>query len=144
MAGLLLQRNKTHATATPEFVSRYFTNGVTIDALKQAPAVRYGRQRDHSDQWIEKAFDANEIISSDTVASSHGIANACIDGAAWGMNPSLLVKDYLESGELVELMPGVTIAQNIYWHVSSIGNDILAPVTSNVRDAAQTHLPEAS
>lgn len=139
-----LGRHIYYATATPEFVSRYFANGVTIDALKQAPSVRYGRQRDHSDQWIERAFDANEIISSDTVASSHGIANACIDGAAWGMNPSLLVKDYLDRGELVELIPGVTIAQNIYWHVSSIGNETLAPVTRNVRDAAQSHLPEAT
>lgn len=129
-----------HATATPEFVARHFPDGITLEALRQAPSVRYNQHHDHRDKWIKTVFDAREKIPADTVASSHGIANACVDGAAWGMNPSLLVKDHLERGNLVELIPGLTIRQNIYWHVSSICNETLAPVTGNVRSAALTHL----
>lgn len=128
------------ATASPEFANRFFSNGVTIEALATAPSVRFDADDKYRRLWVESVFDKKLDLPASNIHSAHGIAKVCVEGSAWGMNPALLVDSYIASGELVELIPNQIIAQNLYWHISQTGIDTLAPLTQSVRRSARAQL----
>ena len=130
------------ATASPEYVKRYFPDGITLEALQRAPALRYSAQDDLQQQWIEQNF--NQTIMHDTyiLPSSPGFVNACLGDIAWGMNPALMVDKYIESGELVELIPGAALNKPLYWHCSRMVAEPLKQFTQHVIDVAEEYLDQ--
>ncbi len=108
------------ASTSPAFVERYFPDGVTIEALKKAPALRYSSEDDLQQQWISQVFGVDLQPTSHTIPSTHGFVNACLADIAWGMNPALLVDDHIKNGELVELVPGAALNKPLYWHCSRV------------------------
>ena len=132
------------ATASPAFVERYFPDGVTVEALEQAPALRYSSQDDLQIQWIEQVFDAKVYPQSHTIPSSHGFVSACLADVAWGMNPALMVDDYIAEGRLVELVPGETLNKPLYWHCSRVIAEPFKKFTKTVLEEANRLLDQSS
>ena len=132
------------ATASPAFVERYFPDGVTVEALAQAPALRYSSQDDLQIQWIEQVFDAKVYPQSHTIPSSHGFVSACLADVAWGMNPALMVDDYIAEGRLVELVPGETLDKPLYWHCSRVIAEPFKRFTRTVLEEANRLLDQSS
>lgn len=128
------------ATASPRFVQHNFPNGVTSDALKEAPSLRYSPQDTNRDRWARQLLGENIEFPTITLPSSHGIVNACINGTAWAMNSSLLVDRHIASGELVELVPNQAFIQELHWHVCRFATDTMCRITDHVLCAAQQHL----
>lgn len=132
------------ATATPQFIERYFPEGVTLDALSDAPSLRYSSQDDLQIQWINQVFGEPVYPFSHTLPSSHGFVDACLNHVAWGMHPALMVDKYLETGELVELVDGATLNKPLYWHCSRVIAKPFQGFTQYVIDAANKHLDQSS
>lgn len=132
------------ATASPEFMERYFPDGVTLDALKNAPALRYSAQDDLQQQWVKQNFGKTVIHDTYILPSSPGFVQACLGHVAWGMNPSQMVDKYIKSGELVELVPGSPLNKPLYWHCSRMVAEPLKRFTQNVIDAAEKHLDQTA
>ena len=128
------------ATASPEFVNRYFPNGVTIDSLSKAASVRYDADDKLRRQWFAKIFEEDLEFSATNIHSVHGIAKICVEGSAWGMNPALIIDRHIKSGELVELIEGSFLVQNLYWHVSHSAIEMLSQLTEVVRASARAKL----
>ena len=131
------------ATASPAFVQRYFADGVNVETLQQAPALRYSSQDDLQIQWIEQVFDAKVYPQSHTIPSSHGFVSACLADVAWGMNPALMVDDYIAEGKLVELVPNQTLNKPLYWHCSRVIAEPFKRFTKTVLEEANRLLDQS-
>lgn len=132
------------ATASPAFMQRYFADGVTVDALEQAPSLRYSSQDDLQIQWIEQVFNAKVYPQSHTIPSSHGFVSACLADVAWGMHPALMVDDYIAQGKLVELVTDQTLNKPLYWHCSRVIAEPFKNFTQTVLDEANRLLDQSS
>ena len=130
------------ATASPTFVGRYFSSGVTSQALSTAPCLRYSPLDDLQIQWIEQVFGERIIPPSHTLPSSRGFVDACLQNVAWGMHPALMVDDHIKSGRLVELIDGATLNKPLYWHCSRVIAQPFSGFTQHVIDAANRYLDQ--
>jgi len=132
------------ATASPAFMARYFPDGVTVEALEQAPSLRYSSQDDLQIQWIDQVFNAKVYPQSHTIPSSHGFVSACLADVAWGMHPALMVDDYIADGRLVELVPDQTLDKPLYWHCSRVIAEPFKKFTATVLEEANRLLDQSS
>jgi LysR family transcriptional regulator (chromosome initiation inhibitor) len=130
------------ASASPEYVKRYFPDGVTLEALKKAPALRYSAQDDLQQQWIHEYMGENIMHDTYILPSSPGFVRACLDGVAWGMNPAQMVDGLIAEGRLVELIPETPLNKPLYWHCSRMVADPLNRFTQHVIEAAEKHLDQ--
>ena len=128
------------ATASPDFIIRHFSDGVTVDALINAPGIRFDTDDEIRRQWIANAVGHEIEAPATNIHSAHGITKICIEGAAWGMSPALLVDKHIKSGELVELVEDCFLVQDLYWHVDELTSEMLSPLTDAVRASARAQL----
>ena len=137
-----LGQHTYRATATPEYVEKYFPKGFSADALMKAPLIIYDETDNHWQLWVEQILGENLSIPTTKIPSSHGIISACLAGSAWGMNASALVDKHIVNGALVELVPDQILSQNLYWHISRYVIDALEPLTQQVRQSARINLAQ--
>lgn len=129
-----------HATASPEFVARYFPDGVTAAAIANAPALTFNQKDRLQGQWIKQTLGREVTHPSHWLPSTHAFVDAALAGMGWGMNPSQLVAEHLQAGRLVELVPDTTLSIALYWQVNRLVSEQLAALTRAVVDAAGRHL----
>ena len=74
------------------------------------------------------------------VPSSEAQVRAVLAG--WGVSvlPELLVRNALEQGELVNLMPTHKLPVQLYWHCWNLESDVLAALTQALTVAARLTL----
>lgn len=121
-----------HATASPDFVERYFPEGVTPASLAQAPALTFNQKDRLQTQWIQRAFGQALSHPTHWLPSTQGFVEACRSAMGWGLNPAQLVKEDLQSGRLVELIPGLPLDIPLYWQVNRLAADQLSGLTNEV------------
>jgi LysR family transcriptional regulator (chromosome initiation inhibitor) len=129
-----------HATASPEFMARYFAGGVTPAAISTAPALTFNQKDKLQSQWLRQALGDAVPHPTHWVPSTQGFVAASLSGMGWGMNPSPLVSEHLEAGRLVELLPGETLDVPIYWQINRFAAERLADLTREVTIVARKHL----
>lgn len=139
-----LGKLRYHATASPDFVARHFPGGVGIDALQQAPALTFSQKDTLQLDWIVRVFGASDPVPTHWLPSTQGFVEACLLGMGWALNPAQLVKEHLEAGRLVELVPGACLDISLYWQVSRLAAEQFQPLTQAVVDAAARALVPAS
>jgi LysR family transcriptional regulator (chromosome initiation inhibitor) len=125
------------AVASPEFMRRYFPNGVTPAALAKAPCLRFNRKDQLQAQWVRRVCRRELDIPTHWFPATQAFTNASLAGIGWGMNPEVLVREHLSSGALVELVPGRALAVPLYWQHTRLQVPILARLTRAVVRAAR-------
>jgi LysR family transcriptional regulator, chromosome initiation inhibitor len=128
------------AVANPQFVDRYFPNCVTAAALAKAPSLRFNRKDQLQEQWARRICRREVEIPSHWFPSTHAFVDAAVAGIGWGMNPESLVRDHLESGSLVEIVPGRSLAVPLYWQHTRLQVPVLSRLTRAVVQAARAGL----
>ena len=126
-----------HATASPDFMTRYFENGVTKARLSEAPALTFGQKDRLQSTWLAQQFGADLVYPTHWLPSTQAFVDAALVGMGWGMNPHLLVKDHLASGRLMELVPETPLDIPLYWQVNRLAADRLKPLTQAIMDGAR-------
>lgn len=106
------------ATASPQFLRRYFPDGVTADALRRAPALTFNQKDRMQQDWIAANFASAVTPPTHWLPSTQGFVEACMLGMGWGLNPINLVRPHIDAGRLVELIPGATWDVALYWQMS--------------------------
>lgn len=129
-----------HATASPDFIATYFPDGVTEAGLARAPALTFNQKDRLQSLWMKQALQRDVAFPTHWLPSTQGFVEAALLGMGWGMNPVALVKDHLEAGTLVELLPGVTVDIPLYWQVNRLAADQLRALTQAVTAAARIGL----
>ena len=128
------------ATASPDFVTRYFPNGVDAAALGRAPAILFNQKDQLQAAWVRKVAGHAPSHASHWLPSTQAFVDAALAGIGWGMNPEQLVEDHLRQGRLVELVPDTPMDIGLSWQVSRLSADSLASLTRAVTRAARQHL----
>ena len=134
---LSLGRLSYLAVATPEFVRRHFPDGVTAAALNSAPSLKFNHKDRMQAQWARRVCRREVELPAHWFPATQAFLDACLAGIGWGMNPASSVREHLESGALVELVPGRTVAVPLYWQHTRLQVPMLNRLTDAVVTAAR-------
>lgn len=148
--------------ASPEFVARWFPNGMTLAELAVAPMVNFDRadhmqhsylreraRRDPAsrvgsggavDGAIDTRGDGPLRPPSHYVPSTADFARAIELGLGWGMLPPLQVGERVASGALVELDPAGGLGIPLYWQQWRLASGLLTRVADAIEAAARSAL----
>jgi LysR family transcriptional regulator (chromosome initiation inhibitor) len=129
------------ATASPDFVGRYFPDGVTAAALARAPMLRFDRQDGLQARWAREALGIAALDApTHWVPSTQGFIDGTLCGLGWALNPLPLAAGHLAAGRLVELAPGHRTDVALHWQSARLGARLLAALTREVVAAARASL----
>jgi LysR family transcriptional regulator (chromosome initiation inhibitor) len=128
------------ATASPDFVRRHFSEGVTAAALGAAPALTFNHKDRLQQRWVLQVAGEAVAFPTHWLPSTQGFVDACVNGIGWALNPVSLVTGHLAAGRLVEIVPGATLDVPLYWQVSRFAADRLPELTRSVVAAARRDL----
>jgi LysR family transcriptional regulator, chromosome initiation inhibitor len=128
------------AVASHAFIARYFSEGISDAALAVAPCNVFNRKDALQAQFLRKLTRRRLHPPMHYVPSTHGFIHAALHGLGWGMNPQALVTPLLQSGDLVELMPGMVLDVPLYWQHWKLDSDVMLGLTAAVHTAAKRAL----
>jgi LysR family transcriptional regulator (chromosome initiation inhibitor) len=124
------------ACASPDFVARHFSDGVTADTLAKAPCMRFDRRDRLQARWASEAHGIEHAAPTHWVASTHGFIDLARAGLAWGVHVLPLAQAHITAGRLAELPPGFRIDVTLYWTVARLHAASLRHLTDAVCAAA--------
>lgn len=130
------------ALASPAYVARHFPDGVTAEALREAPILRFDRRDHWQVRWAREVFDIELAPPTHWAPSTQGMLDLALSSLGWTMAPVMLVANHLAAGRLVELPPRRRIGAKLYWQHSRIAASLIDRLTSAVRSVARERLDE--
>ncbi|MDP0927358.1 LysR family transcriptional regulator ArgP [Paracoccus onubensis] len=135
-----LGRMRYRATASPEFIARYFPHGPDSGSLGRAPALSFNSKDGLQDQWARRIAGRRIALPLHRIASSQAFAEATRLGLGWGMNPEVMIAEDLNSGRVIDLAPDQPLDVPLYWQIARTSAPALAPLTRAIKKAAGTAL----
>jgi len=124
------------ATASPEFVQRWFAAGITADKLARAPSLVFDRNDRLQEQWVRRVVRKDLALPAHRMPSSQAFVDGALAGIGWGMNPLALVQEHLATGRLVALLPDRPLDVPLYWQVAKLPLPELARLSQCVLASA--------
>lgn len=124
------------ATASPEFMQRWFAQCVNAESLARAPSLVFDRNDRLQERWVRRVARKDLTLPAHRLPSSQAFVDATLAGIGWGMNPTALVRDHLAAGRLVELLPDRALDTPLYWQVAQLPLPELARLSQCVQLAA--------
>lgn len=128
------------ATASPEFMKKWFAQGVDALSLAQAPCMSFTHKDQLQNRWIQHATGQDLHPPTHFLPSTHSFVDVALRGMAWGMNPEILVADRIANGRLMPLIPNTPLDTALFWQISRLMEQALSDLTLHVRRAARQHL----
>ncbi|WP_330924255.1 LysR family transcriptional regulator ArgP [Candidatus Sororendozoicomonas aggregata] len=100
-----------------DFAQRYFPKGVNREALLKAPALTFGPLDDMHRDFLQQHFNLpNSSAPCHVVPSSEAFVKMAKAGLAYCMVCEVQIKDALEEGQLINLLPHLWDTRSLYWH----------------------------
>ncbi len=102
--------------ASPAFIERYFSHGVTADSLAEAPTVVYSQHDDLMSRFLARHYPAlGHLPPHHQVPSAQAFVNLALQGITWALIPAVQLAPYETSGALVS--PSAHhLDVPLYWH----------------------------
>jgi LysR family transcriptional regulator (chromosome initiation inhibitor) len=111
------------AVASPAFVAEALPKGLNQVNFSKTPFIVFNRKDDMQAQWVSRAFGVREPrLKERFVPSSEAGARAAAMGWGVAVLPELLARPRVLAGELVPLMPEVTMDVALHWHQWKLGS----------------------
>lgn len=129
------------ALASPAFMRQYFAAGVTAATLGQAPMLVFNRKDALQHRFVRRITRRKLAPPVHWLPEAHAFASATRAGLGWGMIPDPMVQADLQTGALVELLPGKPVDVPLYWQYWRLNVQALAHMTAAVRTQARSALP---
>jgi LysR family transcriptional regulator (chromosome initiation inhibitor) len=128
------------ATASPDFVRRWFKAGVTAEALAQAPSLVFDRNDKLQSHWARRQVGRDVHLPAHRLPSARAFVDAALAGVGWALNPLALVRSHLKSGTLVQLIADTPVDVPLHWQVTRLEVPVLQQLTRSVVRAAAAAL----
>ncbi|WP_353979116.1 LysR family transcriptional regulator ArgP [Salinicola endophyticus] len=126
-------------TASPGFAERHFAEGVSTQALAQAPAILYGPD-DRLQQRYLDSQGFKEPFPHHLCPSSEGVLHMVLAGIGYALIPECQAQSALARGELVDLDPDRPLDVPLYWHFWRHGGELLDALTVHLFSASDDWL----
>lgn len=120
------------ATASPDFMTAHFPDGVTREALETAPTLTFDRKDALQARWIELKTGAEMRPPTHYLPASQTFVDAALLGLGWGMNPEPLARPLIAEQRLVALDPALPLDTPLFWQTSRVARAALAPLSAAV------------
>jgi len=128
---------------TSEYKTKWFNDGITLSAIEQAPILIFNRKDIMHNTLISGAIGENPTsYNGFYLPSSEKFAPTIATGRASGMLPPQQADEYLERGELVDLMPGHSYTVRLHWHCWNLESGELTRFTDALVAGARRELLE--
>ncbi len=113
-----------YLVASPSFCKQWFSDGVTVDSLLQAPAVIFD-ERDHMlDDFMYENFAILDMPATHQMPALAEYEKFIVDGYAYGLLATVQVEDRLEKTTLFNICPGNAMKLDLYWHTWQLETDV--------------------
>ena len=123
--------------AHPDFVARWFPQGVTSTAVAQAPVAIFGRDDALQFRLLQQALGPElPLLPVHYVPSSEGFAEVVRRRIAYGALPDQQSATWLQTGEMVEVIPQRENVR-LYWHCWNISSELLKDLENCLRRVAK-------
>lgn len=126
------------AVSRPDFARERLPDGLTPHNCRDIAFVAFNRKDDMQAEFVSQCFGLKRVsLSQLFVPSSEGQLRAV--KAGWGISvvPELMVRQSLESGELVNLVHGYSLPIQLYWHCWNLESEVLDTLTKALTSAAE-------
>lgn len=112
------------AVASPGFIEHELPRGLHRGNFAQTPFLVFNRKDDMQNLWVARAFGVRAPrLRERFVPSSEAYVRAARMGWGVGVVPVVQVQAWLDSGELVPVLPDVSLPVALYWHRWKLGDD---------------------
>ncbi|MGX1695617.1 LysR family transcriptional regulator ArgP [Microbacterium keratanolyticum] len=124
------------AAATPEFVARWFPDGVHPEALRHAPFVNFDRRDELQHDWLRAHGVDPWAVPRHYVPASHDFALAVRMGLGWGLLPTI----QQTAGTQAVSLGGPRVRVPLYWQQWNLRSPLLDAIAAAVREEARKML----
>jgi LysR family transcriptional regulator (chromosome initiation inhibitor) len=128
------------ATASPDFVARYFPDGFTKEAFQRAPALTFDQKDRLQNVWAREVFGQDMSFPTHWLPSTQSFLEGSLAGMGWALNPVQLARRHLERGDLVELAPGQMLERHLFWQINRLAADQLYELSRLILTVARREL----
>ena len=129
--------------AAPSLVAHYFADGVQKSSLKRAPLLVFDRKDNMQTEFLRLYFGLNaERCPTVYIPASAPFYQAARLGLGYGMIPDGQGAASLAEGKMVDLCPGKSMRQNLYWHCWPAASPRLAALNQKLVAAARSLLQQ--
>ncbi len=127
--------------ATPAFAARWFPNGLTREAARQAPVMVFDRKDALQATFLQRELGLPEgSYPCHYMPSSDAFTTAVRLGLGYGMVPDQITGDMVRAGLLIDLAPAVPTDVMLYWHAWRVQSPKLERLSARVIGAARAAL----
>ena len=127
--------------ASPDYIQRYFPEGVTAEGFRKAPVAEFNNKDELQNRFLKTFCNLNPgDYPKHRVPSSDPYFQMVIRGLACGMIPDQQSVRERTSGAVRELLPGCYLAIPLYWHVWNLKSDHVQQLTRTLTAAASQYL----
>lgn len=132
---------KYRLLARPEFITRWFPEGLTVAAVENAPAVMFTRNDMLHYKILRRVLgDAVTVKAIHYVPAIDKFTQMISSGYAYGMVPDWQSQILRSTGEVIEVDEKAHDAVNHYWHCWNIDSLPLKTFSRQLVDKARTLL----
>jgi LysR family transcriptional regulator, chromosome initiation inhibitor len=129
------------AVVSQDYAKVHCPQGLTPHNFRNIPFVAFNRKDDLPSEFVGRALNLRRVsLAQRFVPSSEGQVRAVLAGWGASVVPELLVRGLIDDGRLVDLMPGVTLPVNLYWHCWNLDSEVIDRLTSALSAVASRTL----
>ncbi len=133
-----LGRMNYHLLSAPEFAKRWFSDGLTLGAVRCAPAVIFNRKDELHYKLLQQVLaGVPDTLPVNYMPSAEKFVDALAMGLGYGMLPLQQSESLLQEGRLVDLAPGYTVPVKLYWHCWNLQSKPLLAFTKQLLAGAK-------
>lgn len=127
--------------ASPDYVNRYFPDGVSSDGFRLAPVAEFNHKDELQNRYLATYFDISPgDYPKHRVPATVPFFDLIIRGHACGMVPDQQSHKQMAEGLVVDMTPGKYLAVPLYWHVWNLKSQQASQITEALTAAAKTML----
>ncbi|WP_025132783.1 LysR family transcriptional regulator ArgP [Leucobacter sp. PH1c] len=132
--------DRYRAVASPAFVAEHFPAGLSIEALRRAPAIEFDRHDAFQQRFLRRITRAEVRPPRHFIPSSAEFAHAVELGMGWGMLPEQQCSGPIAEGRMVELDPASAIELPLFWQRWKLRSPVLDALSRVIAEAAAAAL----
>lgn len=129
---------------TKEYESKWFKDKSQINEFTYAPMLIFNRKDTMHAELLAAVYgEVPASFNGFYLPDSEQFAPTIATGRVCGMMPEQQAAEYVERGELINLLPGHAFVVRLYWHCWNIESDLLAGFTRALVAGARRHLQQS-
>ncbi|QGY39581.1 ArgP/LysG family DNA-binding transcriptional regulator [Pseudodesulfovibrio cashew] len=126
---------------TPDYRAKWHPRGVAPEGMEAAPILIFNRKDlMHGDLIAEALGSAPTAYNAFYLPSSEKFAPTIASGRVCGMLPDQQAAEYLDRGELIDLLPGHVYTVRLHWHCWNLESAQLSRFTQALVSGARREL----